>query len=132
MGDATDPVPEEKKGKRRGPKPMKLSDPQMGKFLELLRSGIGRVMACERMEIDYKTFRRIVREDADFARWIHEAEKSRIEGCEAAIYRMATRSYDSPVVLRAALSYLGRREKIDEARRARRDKAEKAAAKLEK
>ena len=110
---------------------MKLSNPQIGKFLELLRSGIGRVMVCDQMEIDYKTFLRILREDDDFARWVLEAERARVEGCEAAIFRMATRGYDSPVVLRAALSYLGRRDKLDEARRARREKVAKAAAKVD-
>ena len=51
---------------------------------------------------------------------------ARVEGCEAALYRMATLGYESPVVLRAALSYLGRRDRIDEARRARREAARKA------
>ena len=103
-----------------------LSNRDVGEILGLLRSGLGRVLACDRMSLSYKTFQRLMRENEEFAGLVREAERSRIEGCEAAVFRMATRAYDSPVGLRAALAYIGRRDRLDELRRARQAKARKA------
>ena len=129
MSGEIEPVTKTRNVKAVGRPVRSFSNPQVGKMLGLLRSGFGRVTVCEQMEVSYKTFQKLMRNDENFAQWVREAEFSRVEGCEAAIFRMAMSGYNSPVVLRAALSYLGRRDKLDDARRGRRDKARKAAAK---
>jgi hypothetical protein len=107
---------------------MQFSNTQIGEMLQLLRSGVGRVMMCESIQVSYKTFLHALREEPELAQWVREAEDSRIEACEAAIFRMATMKHNSPLALRAATSYLGRRDKIEESRRVRREKARRGGA----
>ena len=127
MGSETNAATVVKPAKKLGRPPRTFDNPQIVEMLNLLQSGLGRVLVCSKMQVPYKTFQRVMRDNPhEFGRWVRDAEQSRVEGCEAAIYRLAMRGYDSPLVLRAALSYLGRRDKLDEARRARREKRQKA------
>ena len=128
MGSETNVATVAKPAKKLGRPPRSFDNPQIVEMLALLRSGLGRVLVCSKMQVPYKRFLRVMHDNPhDFGQWVREAEQSRVEGCEAAIYQMAMRGYESPVVLRAAISYLGRRDKLDEARRARREKTQKAA-----
>ena len=99
---------------------------EMGRMLRMLRDGIGRLSVCETMEISYKTFRKLMLEHEHFGQWVRQAEASRMQECEAHLFRIATRGYESPVILRAILAYLGRQDRIQESRRVRKEKAQLA------
>ncbi len=99
------------------------SNPQISEMVRLISKGQGRVTACAMMGVSYKTFQRLIREDADFAAQVNLAEAVRVEACEATLFRIGTKSYDAPVVLRAAVAYLARRERQEAARQARRERS---------
>ncbi len=103
-----------------------IAHPQIGEMVKLLCAGQGRVSACATLEITYRTFLRMMRTDSGFADLIRMAEATRKEGVEANLYWIATRKYVCPIVVRAALGYLGRRDKIDAASKARRAKARRS------
>ena len=107
----------------------KFSKPQVEEGLKLIREGHGRVMACAAVGVSYRTFLRKLDEDEEFAFRLRAAEEERIEGCEATLVKVATGTNDSSVRVRAAIAYLGRRDKLDAAARAREDKAGEAGAK---
>jgi hypothetical protein len=109
--------------KTQGRPERSFSQLEMGRILRMLRDGIGRLSVCETMEVSYKTFQKIMRDDESFGQWVRQAEASRVQKCEADLFRMATRGYDSPVILRAILAYLGRCDRIQENRRGRAEKA---------
>ena len=108
---------------------MDIGQTQISHILHYLGQGYGRVWTCAKVGVHYRTFLRQLREDPIFSGQIREIEANRMESCEMTLYRMATRNFDSPMVLRAAIAYLGRRDKIAESARSRREKAAKASAK---
>jgi hypothetical protein len=109
--------------KTRGRPERTFSQLEVGKILQMLQGGMGRLTVCEKMNVSYKTFRRIMRDDGSFGLWVRQVEASRVEKCEADLFRMATRGYESSVILRAILAYLGRCDRIQENRRGRAEKA---------
>ena len=104
-------------------------DPQVAESLELIGQGHGRISACALVGVSYKTFARKFREDPEFAFQVRRAEAERIEGCEATLFQVATGRYDTPHRIRAAIAYLGRRDKLKAARIARKEKAAQARQK---
>lgn len=88
-------------------------------ILEMLRAGHGRKMVCLKLAISYRQFLRQVRADPEFAACVRLAEGMREEACELRIYKIATGNIDPPLQLRAAIAYLGRRERMETARRGR-------------
>ena len=114
---------------KRGPKRTKPSQSQVGEFLRLLHQGHGRVMACFLVQMSYHVFLRHLRGDKRFAEEVREAEAIRMETCEGVLFRCVTDSSDPSVRLRAAVAYLGRRDKLKEALRARREKAAQTSVK---
>ena len=109
---------------RRPGRPMKeLGLVERNQILDLLRSGNGRRMACLTVGLDYARFRRHLRDDPAFAREVRTAERSRSELCERFLYRMVVEANDTPVKLRAAIAYLARRDRLEEGRRARAERA---------
>jgi hypothetical protein len=104
----------------------KFSGPQVEKCLRLISEGHGRVRTCALVGVSYRTFLRKLREDAEFAFRLRTAETERIEDCEAALIKVATGTDMSSVRVRAAIAYLGRRDKLAAAARARKEKAREA------
>ena len=119
---------ESKAAKPRGPKPEKPARPQIVEFLRLLGEGHGRAMCCQRTGLGYRRFLRHLRENRSFADAVRVAEQGRVEACEQLLFRLVTTPCDTQIKVRAAIAYLGRRDKLDEARRARRDKAARVSA----
>jgi hypothetical protein len=117
---------------KRGPARKQLDSSQGTQLFELLRSGYGRKLACFKVGIGYRRFLRQLRSDRDFADCVLIAEAMRSESCEYRLYRLVMDPCDTPLKLRALIAYLARRDKIDEARRARREKARDGLGKTAK
>jgi hypothetical protein len=83
-------------------------------FLEAIRDGEGRVRACRKIGVSYKTFQRHLKENADFAESLEEAELERIETAEKRLWDLSKQDGDRALALRATTSYLKwMREKED-------------------
>lgn len=104
------------------------SHQEITETLRLMRLGYGRAQACAAQRIGYGRFLRELRENDDFAERVREVEVARVEACEAALLDLAKLKYDSPLKLRAAIAYLTRHDRIDEARRARKAKRDASAS----
>ena len=115
---------------KRGPgRPRKGFDPsQRFEILRLIHEGHGRGTACLMMRLSSKRFARQLREDPGFADEVRLAEASRVETCELLLFQIVGGHGDTALKMRAAVAYLGRRDRVDAARRgraaARRSKSE--------
>ena len=88
-------------------------------ILELIRAGHGRKMVCLKIGMSYDRFLQLVRADPEFEANLRTAEGMREEACEHQLFKMAVGICDTPIRLRAAIAYLGRRERVEAARRGR-------------
>ena len=112
---------------RRGRKEIIFAQLQLDEFLETMRDGYNRTMACDMHQITYRIFLRHLREDKAFAESVRLIEGSRVGLCEYKLLHILQTSFEPSIQIRAAIAYLGRRDKLDEARRVRREKAKRAA-----
>lgn len=92
-------------------------------ILNLLAKGIGRRAICHRLNIGYARFLRNLATDREFGDQVVSLEEKRAEDCAGVLYQLALGPYDSSVKARAAIAYLGRKDRVDAANFAR----EKAA-----
>lgn len=116
-------IPLQAQAKKRGRPVEILSHLQVSTICRHLYEGHGRVIACGLAGVTYGKFLKRLRKDAAFAVEVRRIETSRVEACERALYKLATEGADGGLALRAAVAYLGRREKVELAREAKRQKA---------
>ena len=113
--------------KKRGPRPKKLAHLQIVEFLRLARGGNGRATICTHLKISYRLFLSHYRADSGFAEDLRMIEASRIDTCTLQLYKFVTQPCDTSLKLRATVAYLSRHDKLSEARKARRAKAERGS-----
>ena len=121
--------PRAKVTKARGRRRENFARPQIVEFVRLFREENGRAMWRGLTGVSYRRFLRQFREEERFVEDVRITEAVRVESCERLLLKLVTGTLDTPIKLLAAIAYLGRRDKREEALRARRDKARAAASK---
>ena len=105
--------------------------PEIDKIVRLIAAGHGRISACAELGIGYRSFHRHLKANPDVAAELRLAERLRLDRCSEVVYRRALSVAEPAVYLRAAMFFLNRQDRLDAARLARREKAERAQERAE-
>lgn len=98
-------------------------------ILKMLGQGIGRREICHRLRIGYERFLRNLRDSPFFADEVTSLEEKRAEQCAGFLYQVATGPYPADMKMKAAIAFLGRKDRVDAANFARLNAMKKAEAK---
>jgi hypothetical protein len=103
-----------------------ITSEQAMEIVEWLRQGHGRKTVCLALDIGYRRFLRHLRDNPDFADCVRVAEATRLETCEQRLLQLVNDPGAPALQLRAAIVYLGNRDRIAAARKTREAKGEPA------